>query len=99
MLERLDRRHRSTTPAPTAARGSLLGNEVHRPVEANREDFLDVRQVGIFAVMQEERPIASQPGRNRQTGFRMQAHFARKREQLQRLFKRQAGRIPALGQR
>ena len=57
--------------AALAAAGALLGQERHGTVEADRENLIDVVEVGVSAVVQNERSIAAEPGRDRRRRFRM----------------------------
>ena len=100
MLEGLDRcRCGAVAATETSAARHLLRDQVHRAVEPHGEDFLDIGQVGVCAVMQHERSVAPDAGSDRLARLGMQADFARKRQQLQGLFEGEAVGRPALGQR
>ena len=86
----------SAAAALEAPPPAFLGQQINGAVEADGEDFLDIGQVGIVAVMQDERAVAAEAGRDGQAGFGMEADIARQRQQLQRLFKRQRAGRPSL---
>ena len=77
----------------------LLGENIHRTVDADGEHVLRRVEVRIGAVMQHEGSEAAEIRHDRLAGFGMDADFARQRQKLQRLFERDVLGLLALGDR
>src|SRR5690606_4869301 len=58
MLEGLDGRDGSGA-TPLEPTGGLLRDQIDSAVDTDGKDLFDIRQIGRFAVMQDERPIAA----------------------------------------
>ena len=97
MLERLDGSRSGAASEPSAA-SRFLRQEVDGPVEPDGKDFLDVGEVGVLAVMQDERTIAAETGADCLARFRVEADFAGEGEELLGLFEGQRFWRPAFGE-
>ncbi len=73
----------------------LFGQQRHGAVYADREDVLEAFEVGVSAIMEHERAIAADAGRDRLAALGMQAHLARQSQELQRTFQIDGRRIHA----
>ena len=99
LAEFLEHGRRGALEAALAAAGPLLGQQHHGAVDADREHLLHRRQVGVGAVVQDERPVAAEARRDRLAGLGMHADLARQRQQLQRVLQVDAVGVDALGDR
>ncbi len=98
MLEGLDGGRGGATATEASATSGLLRDQVDSPVEADGEHLFHIREVGVLAVVQDERPVAAEAGGDRLARLGVEADVARQGQQLQRLFERQAARLPAFGE-
>ena len=78
--------------------GDLFGKNRDRAIEADVEQLFRVFQVRIGAVMQDEGTEAAETGGDLLAGFRVDADFAREREQAQRHVEIDVGRRGLGGQ-
>ncbi len=69
-----------------AAAGALLGEKHHGAVDADGEHFFHGRQIGVGPVVQDEWAVAAETGGDGRARLRVDADFARQRQQLERLF-------------
>ena len=76
---------RRAAPEAAALAGRLLGEQRHGAVDADREHVLDALDVGVGAVVQDERPVAAEAGGDRLPRLRVDADLARQRQKLQGL--------------
>jgi len=84
---------------PLAAARPLLREQRHRAVQPDLEHLVDAGEVGVGAVMKDERAIAAEPRRDRCLCLGMLADEARQVQQQQRLLQVDRIGVPALRQR
>ena len=99
LAQLLEHRRRGALAAALAAAGGLLGQQHDGAVDADAEHLLDRAEVGVGAVVQDERSVAAEAGGDRLAGLGMQADLARQRQQLQRMLQIERGGVDALGDR
>ena len=75
----------------------LLGEGIHRAVEADGVNLVRAVQIGIFSIMQNEGAEAADIGDDGLAGFRVQAHFARQAQELERRFDVDIFRLQGFG--
>ena len=100
VIAHFTQRRRGLTAAPARAFSSaFLGNQRDGAVEADLEQLVDVRHVGVGLEVFHVGAVAAEVGHDRLAVFRVLADFARQREQLQRLFEVEVWHRPAVGDR